>query len=71
MKELVLKAEELKQLLDFVGEIPGKFSTPILNFINAVGQKRLQEAGLSPTGKAVEAPVAETAAPAVEAEASA
>lgn len=43
MKDLTIKADELKQLLDFVGEVPGKWSTPITNFIVAVTQKRLQE----------------------------
>lgn len=44
MADLVIKQEELKQLDTIIGEIPMKYGYPLLNFINAVVQKRQQEA---------------------------
>lgn len=46
---LVVKADELKELINYVHELPTKYGLPILNFINATAQKRAQE-----TAKAVD-----------------
>lgn len=39
MNELVLNTEEVKALISYCGEIPGKYGNPILQFIDAVGKR--------------------------------
>jgi hypothetical protein len=44
MKELVLKNEEIKQLLDYLDNIPHKYGKSIELFLNQVAAKRVEEA---------------------------
>jgi hypothetical protein len=62
--ELLFKADEVKQLDAYIGEIPAKFAVPLLTFINSVAQKRQQEAAIASKAsveKSVPAPIAELA----------
>jgi hypothetical protein len=43
MTELVIKQDELLQLNNLLGELPYKSAAPMVNFINAVAQRRQQE----------------------------
>lgn len=42
--DLLIKAEELKQLDGLLGEIPMKYGFPVVNFLNQVAQIRANEA---------------------------
>lgn len=44
MNELVIKAEELTELINYVNDIPTRYGLPVLNFINATAAKRAEEA---------------------------
>jgi hypothetical protein len=59
MKELLLKAEEVKELLTFAQELPTKFGMPLITFINTIAQRRAS--GVEAEVESVEvAEVAET-----------
>lgn len=42
--DLLIKAEEVKQLDSILGELPTKWGLTLINFFQAVSQKRFQEA---------------------------
>jgi hypothetical protein len=44
MQELVIKAEELTELINYVQDIPTRYGLPVLNFINSTAEKRAKEA---------------------------
>lgn len=52
-KDLLIKAEELAQLYNFLGEIPHKFGGPLDAFLKALQMKRAQEESASVDKKAV------------------
>lgn len=47
--DLLLKGEEFKQLDFMLGEIPAKYSLPLINFFRSVSNTRFQEAQAAET----------------------
>jgi hypothetical protein len=47
MKDLLLKGDELQQLLTYIGKIPTDFGAPIKEFFTLIITKRAQEESVS------------------------
>lgn len=55
MQELTLTAEQLKQIIEYLESTPSKFSRPILNFLETVIKKAVED---SETPEISPAPIA-------------